>query len=71
MLNFKSCLEVKGANERIYTFLAHKDAPLGECYDALQRMMLHILETMKAINTPVENQADCCKEDKCDAAQEG
>lgn len=42
-----SVLEVKGAEKRIYKFYCDPKSPLGEVYDAISTMKLHIFEQMK------------------------
>lgn len=46
MLHQKSCIEVKGNNDRMYGFYTEPSAPLGEVYDALHTMMTHVLKLM-------------------------
>lgn len=62
MLNHKSCIEVKGRDDRIYTFLADPQSPLGECYDVLQTMLMHIHKIM-ADN--VKKEADSVMDECC------
>lgn len=55
-MNNKACLEVKGNNDRIYTFLTDPSAPLGECYDALVTMLNHVSKRMEQVKENLENQ---------------
>ena len=59
-------LEVRGANDRIYTLLLQGDSPLGEINDALSTMKSVVLKQMQeqherelnAFNPPL---GECCE----------
>lgn len=59
----KITLEYRVEN-RVYRFVANKDYPIGEIYDALTAMKDYLLKHMQSLDA-CENSCNSCEED-CD-----
>ncbi len=55
MLNNIARLEIK-IGERSYQFLCEIDSPLGEVHDALSQMKVYIINKMKDIESPPQQE---------------
>ena len=62
----KSALEVKGSNNRSYSFHCSPDSPLGEVHDALCTMKKQIIDEMKKFE---DKQNKECKDRVCQDEQ--
>lgn len=66
MFKQKTILEVKGAEDRIYTLEFDPSSPLGEMHDALYTMKSVILERINQIEKKEQTSSEDEKKDECD-----